>query len=475
MDRRTSVAWLWFSSDVSIAVLATLACLLLKNAAATEHSWVDVFAMRISVKNFLLLAIFLVLWTGIHHLSGLHVDPSKLPNRSAMLRSIFASALGSVFFLLFPLFSHDRSSVLLPTFIFFAVALIGSLGVRSLFWSLPPRVLKNTSHPIRTVIVGSGPLALQLHQSLAASRRSRYVVLGFVDSPSVHLVPGVIAKALLGPLTELESILMSTPVDEVLIALPLRSCYDQIQQAIKTCERAGVPAAYNYQPFSHTLGCLQVEERALMPYMSWQPSRIVEAKWQKRSLDLVISIVALAVLSPVFLVIAAAIKLSSPGPIVFIQERFGLNKRRFRMYKFRTMVVDAEARQAALEQLNEAQGPVFKIKHDPRITSLGRFLRKTSLDELPQLFNVLKGEMSLVGPRPLPNRDVARFNDACLMRRFSVKPGLTCLWQINGRSNTDFDTWIALDLKYIDEWSLGLDLKILARTVPAILAGRGAA
>ena len=143
---------------------------------------------------------------------------------------------------------------------------------------------------------------------------------------------------------------MSTPVDEVLIALPLRSCYDQIQQAIKTCERAGVPAAYNYQPFSHTLGCLQVEERALMPYMSWQPSRIVESRWQKRSLDLALSIVALAALSPVFLVIAAAIKLSSPGPIFFIQERFGLNKRRFRMYKFRTMVVDAEARQTALER-----------------------------------------------------------------------------------------------------------------------------
>ena len=172
-------------------------------------------------------------------------------------------------------------------------------------------------------------------------------------------------------------------------------------------------------------------------------------------------IVALAALSPVFLVIAAAIKLSSPGPILFIQERFGLNKRRFRMYKFRTMVVDAEARQTALEGLNEAQGPVFKIKHDPRITPLGRFLRKTSLDELPQLLNVLKGEMSLVGPRPLPNRDVTRFNESWLMRRFSVKPGLTCLWQINGRSNTDFDTWIALDLKYIDEWSFLLDFKIL--------------
>ena len=152
MDRRTSVAWLWFSSDVSIAVLATLACLLLQNAATSEHSWVDVFAMRISVKNFLLLAVFLMLWTGIHHLSGLHVDPGKLPNRSAMLRSVFASALGSVFFLLFPLFSQDRSSALLPTFIFFAVALsIGSLGVRSFCGACRRAFSRMLRRPIRTV------------------------------------------------------------------------------------------------------------------------------------------------------------------------------------------------------------------------------------------------------------------------------------------------------------------------------------
>jgi lipopolysaccharide/colanic/teichoic acid biosynthesis glycosyltransferase len=145
------------------------------------------------------------------------------------------------------------------------------------------------------------------------------------------------------------------------------------------------------------------------------------------------------------------------------------------MYKFRTMVRDAEKLQASLESQNEVRGPAFKIRNDPRITSIGRFLRKTSLDEFPQFLNVLKGEMSLVGPRPLPSRDVSRFDNASLMRRFSVKPGLTCLWQINGRSsNTDFESWITLDLKYIDEWSLLLDLAILAKTVPAVLRGSGA-
>ena len=158
----------------------------------------------------------------------------------------------------------------------------------------------------------------------------------------------------------------------------------------------------------------------------------------KRCIDIVGAIVGLVLFGPLMLAIAAAIKLTSPGPALFSQERYGLHKRRFRMYKFRTMVLDAEKQQADLESCNEAQGPVFKIRNDPRITSIGRLLRKTSLDELPQFFNVLRGEMSLVGPRPLPKRDVSRFDDASLMRRFSVKPGLTCLWQVNGRSNTAF-------------------------------------
>lgn len=244
MNRRNSITWLWSSLDISIAVLATLACLLLRGAATRSTALINVFAMRITVKNFVLLAIFLVLWTGVHHLSGLHVRPSKLPKRSALWRAAFASALGSVFFLLFPLFRREQGSTLLPMLLFFAVALGASLSIRSLLWSVSPQVLKHTSHPIRTVIIGSGPLALQLHKALTVVGSNRRLVLGFVDSPSKHAVPSVIAQALLGPLTELESILMSTPVDEVLIALPLRTCYDQIQQAIKICERMRFSRSY---------------------------------------------------------------------------------------------------------------------------------------------------------------------------------------------------------------------------------------
>jgi exopolysaccharide biosynthesis polyprenyl glycosylphosphotransferase len=195
----------------------------------------------------------------------------------------------------------------------------------------------------------------------------------------------------------------------------------------------------------------------------------------KRVMDVVISAVALIILAPLFLITAIVIRWDSQGPVFFVQERVGLNKRRFRLYKLRTMMADAEEKQREIEHLNEASGAVFKIRDDPRLTPVGKFLRKASIDELPQLFNVLKGDMSLVGPRPLPVRDYQRFDQDWQRRRFSVRPGITCLWQINGRSSTPFEKWMELDMEYIDHWSLGLDLKILAKTIPAILKGSGAA
>jgi exopolysaccharide biosynthesis polyprenyl glycosylphosphotransferase len=227
--------------------------------------------------------------------------------------------------------------------------------------------------------------------------------------------------------------------------------------------------------FNHSIGRLAAESRNNVPVFSVKHSGHEDLLLVKRLLDVVVSGTALVLLSPVLLLVALAIKLTSDGPILFSQQRFGLNRRLFRMYKFRTMIVNAEAQQSSLESQNEASGPVFKIRYDPRITKVGRFLRRTSLDELPQLVNVFRGDMSLVGPRPLPVRDVSRFGEAWLMRRFSVRPGLTCLWQVNGRSNTNFDQWIALDLKYIDTWSLKLDFLILVKTVPAVLRGTGAA
>ncbi len=203
-----------------------------------------------------------------------------------------------------------------------------------------------------------------------------------------------------------------------------------------------------------------------------------EFSWQsvvKQVLDFAGAAVLLLVLSPLLLAVAALIKLTSPGPVFFRQQRAGLNGHPFMMYKFRSMVTNAEQLKHELEALNEMTGPVFKVTNDPRITPLGRFIRRFSIDELPQLLNVLCGEMSLVGPRPLPVDEVQRFDDVAHRRRLSVRPGLTCLWQISGRNEvTDFAEWVRLDLEYIDNWSLWLDLKILLRTIPVVLMAKGA-
>jgi exopolysaccharide biosynthesis polyprenyl glycosylphosphotransferase len=298
-------------------------------------------------------------------------------------------------------------------------------------------------------------------------------VLGFVDSSDGEVAPEVQSR-LLGDLAGLEQLLMRHAVDEVLIALPVRSRYAEIQRTIEICERGGVPTRYLADVFQHRRnGKLQLAAEpltALPAHVSHDDGRLVV----KRCLDMLLGGLALAGALPVLAIAALAIKMTSPGPVLFTQERYGLNKRKFKMYKLRTMVVGAEAQQELLEGRNEASGPVFKIREDPRITPVGRVLRRLSIDELPQLANVLRGDMSLVGPRPLPMRDVGRFSEPALMRRFSVHPGITGLWQVSGRSELPFDDWIRLDLRYIDEWSLQLDLRILLRTVPTVVQGRGA-
>ncbi len=195
----------------------------------------------------------------------------------------------------------------------------------------------------------------------------------------------------------------------------------------------------------------------------------------KRMFDWSLALCLLVLLSPLFLITSLLVKLTSPGSTLFVQERVGFHKRRFQLYKFRTMVTDAEQRLPELEHLNELSGPVFKSRKDPLVTRIGSFLRKTSIDELPQLINVLKGDMSLVGPRPLPVRDVNGFGRDWHRRRFSVRPGITCLWQIDGRNEVPFEKWMDLDMQYIDHWSLWLDLKILVKTIPVVLKGSGAA
>lgn len=274
---------------------------------------------------------------------------------------------------------------------------------------------------------------------------------------------------------QVNSVLADQPVDEVLVALPIDKYGPLVETIVHHCEEQGIIVRLRTEMSNLQVARSYVDELEGVPVVTIQSGP--QDGWQlftKRVIDIVGSAGLLLALGPLFGLVALFIRLDSPGPVFFAQERVGFNKRRFRMLKFRTMVAGSDQQQRMLEQLNEAEGPVFKIKNDPRITRMGKVLRRFSIDELPQLINVLTGDMSLVGPRPLPVRDVERIDLHWHKRRFSIKPGITCLWQVNGRSNIGFNDWVRMDLDYIDKWSLGLDLKILMKTIPAVFRGPGA-
>ena len=252
--------------------------------------------------------------------------------------------------------------------------------------------------------------------------------------------------------------------------------FGQLEAVIQACELEGVQLWLCADFFKTQISQTSVDDFYGRPMLVFRSAP--DISWQsiaKRALDFAGSFLLLVLLAVPLGLVALAIRMTSKGPILFRQERSGLNGHPFTMYKFRSMVTDAEQQKHELQQFNEIEGPAFKLSNDPRVTPLGKFLRKYSIDEMPQLYNVLRGEMSLVGPRPLPVDETKRFNDLAHRRRLSVKPGLTCLWQISGRSNvTDFKEWVRLDLEYIDNWSLWLDIRILVGTIPVVLAGAGA-
>ena len=326
------------------------------------------------------------------------------------------------------------------------------LGVRLLgFADLVPRIGHGASD---ASTVGDGP-----------SWEERSAIFAAVPARGKRRFCGI---------AELEDALTRHAIDEVMFT-DVAQVMPQVEEMILICSEQGVRTTIVADLFSMRMVKSAVSyfgDTALIHYQTPPGDR-----WElviKRALDILLASLALLVLSPVFLAISLAIKLTSPGPVVFRQKRVGLHGRVFTLYKFRSMTEDAERRQADLAAVNEMQGPVFKIKDDPRITSIGHLLRRFSLDELPQLWNVLRGDMSLVGPRPPLPSEVDRYVRH-YKRRLSMRPGLTCTWQVSGRNDiSNFDTWVRLDLEYIDNWSLSNDLRLIARTVPAVLFGDGA-
>lgn len=277
------------------------------------------------------------------------------------------------------------------------------------------------------------------------------------------------------PLDKLVHLLHEHSVNGVILS-GRQSHFDKVEQFIRACELEGVEVWLLAEFFRTQLSRTRFDDFYGRPVLVFRSAP--DSSWQgllKLMFDFLFALVLLVLLMPLFLLIALIIKRTSPGPVLFRQQRSGLNGRPFTLYKFRTMVTNAEQLKHELAAMNEMTGPVFKVTNDPRITPIGKFLRKFSIDEFPQLYNVLRREMSMVGPRPLPVDEVKQFNDMAHRRRLSVKPGLTCLWQVSGRNDVkDFRDWVRLDLEYIDNWSLWLDFKILCRTVPVVLAGTGA-
>jgi exopolysaccharide biosynthesis polyprenyl glycosylphosphotransferase len=328
---------------------------------------------------------------------------------------------------------------------------------------------------------------LALHSRMAKSQYKRRFVLVGTEREITRM------RNELKPHTE-ESVeiiaelnLIETPVQQIVSLLHQHSVFgvilsakhtnfEQVEYVIRACELEGIEVWLIADFFSTQISRTSFDELLGRPLLVFRTAP--ENSWQslvKQFVDLAGAIILLFLLSPVFLVIALAIKFTSPGPVFFKQQRSGLSGAPFTLYKFRTMVTNAEQFKHELEAMNEMTGPVFKITNDPRVTPVGKFLRKYSLDELPQLWNVLCAEMSLVGPRPLPVDEVRRFDNLAHRRRLSMKPGLTCLWQVSGRNQiSDFKEWVRLDLEYIDTWSIWLDLKILFLTIPAVLRGTGA-
>jgi exopolysaccharide biosynthesis polyprenyl glycosylphosphotransferase len=457
-------------SDAVVVVSALLSAFLVTNIGRMPEGFAGFLALRITVKNLGMLILFAVAWRVLCQLTGLYDWGAIRRRREESIRVVLTCGLVSAVALVFPTVSATGAFSYGAVFFFWIGSGVAILALRNLMRTLVPA--PRAGRPRDALIVGTGPRGQRLERELRASGADEYNVVGFIDATD-HRPATSRPVTLLGTLSDLETILMRQAVDEVLITLPIKSRYTEIQSALESCERVGVPARYLADLFDPIKG--RSGNHGGRPSLVMTPPS--PAGWRlvaKRLIDLTVALFALALLSPLLLIAAVAIKLTSPGPVLFTQERYGLSRRRFRMYKLRTMVADAEALQVTLESLNEASGPVFKIREDPRITPVGRVLRRTSLDELPQLFNVVLGDMSLVGPRPLPVRDVDRFTEAALMRRFSIRPGVTCLWQIGGRSTLGFDDWIRLDLKYIDEWSLTLDMLILAKTIPAVIRGTGA-
>jgi len=466
--------------DAVIVALCFLAAFYIRDMIGSNYTW-DLFPTSKFLNEaptslssyFPLIVISVLLWiTGLYFF-GMYGEIrtkslSKITGVVSRAALFFLVCIAALIFL-FNLIFVGRLIII----IFMILAYFSIIAEKIILISGLKYFRKKGFNQRRIIIVGTGKRAGGIIQMIRSHPEWGFKIIGAIDDEPGRGISVVAGVDVIGNLDIISEILKKEAIDEVIIVVP-RSRLNHIEKAVLSCETVGVKVVVAMDLFNIKIARARYTDLDGIPFVSFQtrPGKARQLIF-KRLIDIVLSFMGIVLGFPIFLATALAIKITSKGPIIFKQERVGLNSRRFILYKFRTMDVGADALRAEMEAKNELDGPVFKIKRDPRVTPVGRVLRKLSIDELPQLFNVLAGQMSLIGPRALATYEMDKI-DLWQRRRFSMRPGLTCLWQVKGRNNIDFNTWMKLDLEYLDNWSIWLDIKILAKTIPVVIFGTGA-
>lgn len=426
------------------------------------------------INHLMLLPLIIVLITSMLSYFGAYRTPVECSFATygwSVIRAVLAAVL-ILLALLFLLKIQYVSRAVILLFASFELCIL--LVVRKMAVVSCQKMAKSGKKALQILVIGSRKRAIDLLHALKSQMAFGVEVVGFVDPDPARVGEEVEGIPVICTVENIHECFKNNVIDEVIIAVS-RSLLQDAEPIVQACEEEGIKLRFMADLFDVQVARVSLSEIKAIPLLTMEPvARDSQQLIAKRILDLTLTIAALPILVPLFCLVAFAIKIESRGPVFFVQQRVGLRKHEFPMFKFRSMYEDAEERMKDLEHLNEASGPIFKITNDPRVTRIGKFIRRTSIDELPQLINVLRGEMSLVGPRPMSLRDVEKFDKGVQRKRFSVQPGLTCIWQVSGRSNLTFDQWLELDLQYIENWSFWLDIQLLLKTVPAVVFSKGA-
>lgn len=442
-----------------------------KMAYAVEPSWNGMISF--SRKNLTWVALILPIWLGLLIKFGMYNDFRTRSYRKTVVIIMKVGILS--FFALSSIIFIQKYQLTSRFYIgsFTIISMILLLIGKRILSIILALIHKRGYSQINLLIVGTGRRAREFIRAIKENNNWGLHIIGLIDDEYGMFGKKIEGYRVLGRLQDIPAIIRWKIIDRVIFVVP-RLWLNRLDGVILACEREGIATSISMDLYDLRIATIRQTDFNGFPLLEFETFSAKE--WQlfiKRAFDVVVSIAAIILASPIFLITALIIKITSPGPTFFTQTRSGVKGRKFTLFKFRSMHVNAEMKKRELEKANEMDGPVFKILRDPRITKFGRFIRKFSIDELPQLLNVLKGDMSIVGPRPPLPIEVELYQ-LWQRRRLSLKPGLTCIWQVSGRNKISFNKWMEMDLKYIDEWSLWLDFKIFLKTFFVVIFGYGA-